>query len=43
MKTCKEDRPLVIQINGDNPERMLVAGRMLSKHADAIDINFGCP
>ena len=43
MKTCEGDRPLVIQICGDDPEKMLFCGTDLAKYADAIDINFGCP
>lgn len=37
------DRPLVIQICGDNPEIMLETCLSLQDHCDAIDINFGCP
>lgn len=41
--TSAEDRPLVIQICGDNPEAMLKTCLSLQDHCDAIDINFGCP
>lgn len=41
--TSAEDRPLVIQICGDNPETMLRTCLVLQSHCDAIDINFGCP
>ncbi len=41
--TCAEDRPLVAQFCGDDPELMLKAAKMVEGHADAVDINMGCP
>lgn len=41
--TDDEDRPLVVQICGDNPEEMAITCKNIEKHCDAIDINFGCP
>lgn len=41
--TCKEDRPLVVQICGDNAEIMLKTAKLLQDKCDAIDINLGCP
>ena len=41
--TVPEDRPLVIQICGNDPHIMLKASEKLQDHCDAIDINFGCP
>ena len=41
--TCAEDRPLVAQLCGDDPETLLKAARMLENEVDAIDLNFGCP
>jgi len=41
--TDSSDRPLVIQICGDNPEEMLQTCLSLQDHCEAIDINFGCP
>ncbi|EOB13983.1 tRNA-dihydrouridine synthase 1-like protein [Nosema bombycis CQ1] len=41
--TNKEDRPLVIQVCGNNPQIMLEACLILQEECDAIDINFGCP
>ena len=41
--TCPEDRPLVAQLCGNDPETMLKAARMVEDEVDAIDINFGCP
>lgn len=37
------DRPLIAQLGGDDPKTMLRAARILEKHVDAVDINFGCP
>lgn len=41
--TCPEDRPLVAQICGHDPETMVKAAKMLEDEVDAIDVNFGCP
>jgi tRNA-dihydrouridine synthase 1 len=41
--TCPEDRPLVAQLCGDDPETLLKAAQMLENEVDAIDLNFGCP
>ncbi|KAI5149584.1 tRNA-dihydrouridine synthase 1 [Enteropsectra breve] len=41
--TRMEERPLVIQICGDNPSEMLKTCKAIESHCDAIDINFGCP
>jgi len=41
--TSKDDRPLVIQICGDNPADMLQTCLSIQQYCDAIDINFGCP
>lgn len=40
---CEEDRPLVVQIAGHDPEMMLAAAKLVEDHCDAIDINLGCP
>jgi len=42
---CKEERPVVIQIFGNNPESMAKAARIIEEEIkpDGIDINFGCP
>lgn len=37
------DRPLVIQICGDDPEEMVKTCLSVQDYCDAIDINFGCP
>lgn len=37
------DKNLIIQIAGDNPEKLVKAGKMIQKRAAAIDLNLGCP
>lgn len=41
----KEERPIVLQIFGNNPESMKAAAQVISRELkpDGIDINFGCP
>lgn len=41
--TCEEDRPLIAQFCGSDPEELLRAARFAQDKCDAIDINFGCP
>lgn len=41
--TSNLDRPLVIQICGDDPQVMLKTCLDIQPYCDAIDINFGCP
>ncbi|KAJ3102017.1 tRNA-dihydrouridine(16/17) synthase [NAD(P)(+)]-like protein [Physocladia obscura] len=38
-----DDRPLVVQIAGSDPDTLLECARMLQNHCDAIDLNLGCP
>ena len=41
---CDEERPVVIQIYGHDPESMARAARIAEEaQPDIIDINFGCP
>jgi len=41
--TSSLDRPLVIQVCGNDPDEMLKACLAVQDHCDAIDINLGCP
>ncbi|CAH2086423.1 unnamed protein product [Euphydryas editha] len=41
--TSPEDRPLIVQFCGNNPETMAAAAKLVEKDCDAIDINLGCP
>jgi tRNA-dihydrouridine synthase 1 len=41
--TCAEDRPLIFQLAGHDPEVMLQAALMVEDRCDAVDINLGCP
>lgn len=41
--TCPEDRPLVVQFCGDDPDVMAKAAKLAEDDCDAVDINLGCP
>ena len=43
MNTKNEKRPIAIQIFGSDVETMQYATKFVSKYADIIDINVGCP
>lgn len=43
LQTCLEDRPLIVQFCGNNPEVVVEAAKMAQHMCDAIDINLGCP
>jgi len=38
-----EDRPLVVQFAGNDPQVLLEAAKHVQHRCDAVDINFGCP
>lgn len=38
-----EEKPLAIQLFGENAERLAEAAKAVEEHGDAIDINLGCP
>jgi tRNA-dihydrouridine synthase B len=43
LKTVPEDRPIAMQLFGDEPEMLAEAARLVEEHGEAIDINMGCP
>lgn len=43
LNTHEEKRPIAYQIFGSDPEIMGYAAKEISKEADIIDINMGCP
>jgi tRNA-dihydrouridine synthase B len=43
IRSAPGDRPLGIQIFGDDPDLMAEGARLVEDHGDLIDINMGCP
>ena len=39
----KEDRPLIVQFCGNDPQQLLTSAKVLEPYCDAVDINLGCP
>lgn len=42
-RTVPEERPLALQIFGDEPENLAATARLLAADCDLIDVNCGCP
>lgn len=49
LKSCSQDRPLIVQLCGNDPKIMAQAANIVEQHCqrnyglDGIDINLGCP
>ncbi|XP_008212670.2 tRNA-dihydrouridine(16/17) synthase [NAD(P)(+)]-like [Nasonia vitripennis] len=43
LASTPEDRPLIVQFCGNDPETLLNAALLAEPYCDAIDINIGCP
>lgn len=41
--TCAEDRPLIAQFCGNDPDILLKAAKFVEHRVDGIDLNLGCP
>ncbi|NIQ95161.1 MAG: tRNA-dihydrouridine synthase family protein, partial [Desulfuromonadales bacterium] len=43
LRSCAEEQPLAVQLFAGDPEALAEAARIVSPHADLLDINMGCP
>ncbi|MBJ6802516.1 tRNA dihydrouridine synthase DusB [Geomonas propionica] len=43
LRTTPEDRPIGMQLFGDEPEMLAEAARLVEGYGELIDINMGCP
>ncbi|KAJ7635031.1 FMN-linked oxidoreductase [Roridomyces roridus] len=43
MKPSSPEKPVVVQLCGNDPETIVQAGRKLQNFCDGIDLNLGCP
>lgn len=39
----EEDRPLIVQFCGNDPQQILTSAQVLEPYCDAVDVNLGCP
>ena len=42
-KTCREDRPLAIQLAGSSVQELSAAAGLVAHMCDIVDLNVGCP
>ena len=42
-RTCEGDRPLVLQVCGNDPELIVKAAKFYVDKIDMLDLNLGCP
>lgn len=43
LASVPEDRPLIVQFCGNEPDSILKAAQLAEPYCDAVDINLGCP
>lgn len=43
LRSCEEERPLAVQIFAGEAESLAEAARIVSPHAEVVDLNMGCP
>lgn len=43
LRSCAEEKPLSIQLFGDDPQVLAAAAQLVGEQADLLDINMGCP
>ncbi|KAJ7691600.1 FMN-linked oxidoreductase [Mycena rosella] len=43
MNPASPERPVVVQLCGNDPETIVRAGRKIQSYCDGIDLNLGCP
>ncbi|WP_020675422.1 tRNA dihydrouridine synthase DusB [Geopsychrobacter electrodiphilus] len=43
LESCPEEKPLAVQLFGDDPQVLAQGATMVGPHADLLDINMGCP
>eukprot|EP00759_Apiculatamorpha_spiralis_P018319 PhF_6_TR24777/c0_g1_i1/m.34030/K05542/DUS1; tRNA-dihydrouridine synthase 1 len=41
--TCAQDRPLIAQFCGNDPETLVAAAKFIERNVDGFDFNLGCP